>query len=81
MTKMERLRKEALESCNSRGHTMKPFSRKYRNVWTSECKLCDKGVYVCGNPAPNEIDISGEAVALHCEDSSGTAERPIVYCV
>jgi hypothetical protein len=68
MLKIERLRIEALESCKFRGHKMKPFSRKYRHWWNSECKVCGKGVTVNDNPAPNGIDISGEAVALHCID-------------
>lgn len=69
MKKLERLRKEALESCNFRGHTMRSFSRKYRHWWDSECKKCDRQVCIIDNPAPNQIEISGEAVALHCGDN------------
>jgi hypothetical protein len=67
MKKIERLRIEALESCNFRGHKMKPFNRKYRHWWTSECGICGMEVCLNDDPAPNGIDISGEAVALHCE--------------
>ena len=66
MLKIERLRKEALESCKFRGHTMKSFSRRYRYWWNSECRVCGMYVDINDNPLPNEIDISGEAVALHC---------------
>ena len=66
MVKIERLRLEALESCNFRGHKMKPFNRKYRHWWTSECKNCKMGVTCNDEPNPNGIDISGEAVAMHC---------------
>ena len=68
MTKLERLRKSALESCEFRGHNMKPFSRKYRHWWYSECKICGKEVRIVDDPQPNDIDISGEAVALGCKD-------------
>ncbi|KKN56253.1 hypothetical protein LCGC14_0573980 [marine sediment metagenome] len=66
MKKIERLRREALESCNFRGHRMKSFSRKYRHWWDSECKDCGMGVYIVDDPPPNGIAISGEAVALPC---------------
>lgn len=69
MKKIERLRKEALESCNFRGHTMRPFSRRYRHWWDSECKICGKEVRVNDDPDPGRIEISGEAVALYCEDN------------
>lgn len=66
MRTIERLRQEALESCKFRGHKMKSFSRKYRHWWDSTCKVCGMEVCVNDNPAPNGIDIGGEAVALHC---------------
>ena len=66
MKKLERLRLSALESCKFRGHKMKPFSRKYRHWWSSECKVCGMEVCLDDDPAPNGIEIGGEAVALHC---------------
>ena len=30
------------------------------------CKTCGKNAWVATNPAPNGIEISGEAVALNC---------------
>jgi len=77
MRKIERLRLEALESCNFRGHEMKPFSRKYRHWWDSECRNCGKGVYLNDEPAPNGIDIHGEAVALHCVEQTESESIPI----
>lgn len=68
MTILERLRKSALESCSYRGHKMQPFRRKHRHWWVSECKVCGKTVVINDIPAPNEIDVSGEAVALNCKD-------------
>jgi hypothetical protein len=43
--------------------TRDPF---WSNVYQSFCKTCGMGVYVDGHPAPNGIDIHGEAVALNC---------------
>lgn len=68
MKKIEKLRREALESCKLRGHKMKSFSRKYRHWWYSECKDCGMTVFINDNPVPNDIEISGEAVALNCGD-------------
>lgn len=69
MRKIERLRIEALESCNFRGHKMKPFSRKYRHWWDSECQDCGMSVLVNDAPLPNEIEIGGKAVAMHCTNN------------
>ncbi len=67
MLKLERLRLEAIESCEFRGHKMKPFNRRYRHWWRSSCRICDKEVCLNDDPDPNGIEISGEAVALHCK--------------
>ena len=68
MKKIEKLRKQALEACQFRGHKMQPFSRKYRHWWGSKCKICGKGVVINDQPDPNGIDICGEAIALSCND-------------
>lgn len=68
MKKMERLRLEALESCNFRGHKMRLFSRTYRYWWISNCRVCGKQVCLNSSPDPNGIEIGGEAVALSCND-------------
>lgn len=71
MRKLERLRREALDSCNFRGHTMTRFVTlrpRLRTMKCATCKVCDKGVYVNPKPYPNEIEISGEAVALGCTE-------------
>lgn len=65
MLKIERLKREALESCKFRGHKMKPFL-DYADFSISSCKNCNKTVMVIPSPPPNGIDISGEAVALGC---------------
>lgn len=65
------LRKLAQATTSFRGHRMKwgspfgkaggPFSQFGR------CKKCGKETLLTESPAPNEIDISGEAVALNCD--------------
>jgi len=45
---------------------MELFTHKYRAVSYSKCKACGMCVHVNIEPAPNEINIGGEAVALQC---------------
>ncbi len=69
MRKIERLRKEALESCKFRGHKMERFEYSSNKHWAlAACQICSKHVSICLFPLPNEIEIGGEAVALGCED-------------
>jgi len=67
--KIDRLIKEALESCVFRGHKMAGV-RIYKNRMRASCTclVCGKGVWIETDPLPNSIDIAGEAVALGCED-------------
>lgn len=67
MKKLERLKKEALESCKFRGHNMFKFSSRGDHTAVSKCKKCYMGVWVETRPLPNEIEIGGNAVALNCE--------------
>ena len=68
MTRFDRLRKEALALCRSRGHKMLLFREtRYDSLfhWASwRCKVCKKEAYVSVIPFPD--DIPGEAVALEC---------------
>ena len=72
MTKLERLRKEALAACEYQGHKMKRFQKIYNGIAGitafSNCKICDKQAVIIEKPQPNEIDVGGEAVAVGCED-------------
>jgi len=63
------LKKEARETATWRGHKLGTFkpSGKYSAIAT--CKRCGAEVVVNSRPAPNEIDIMGEAVALSCKTS------------
>lgn len=68
MRKIERLKKEALSACQWRGHIMPRFkcAAHQPTVAFSNCRVCDMQVVVDTKPAPNGIDIGGEAVALNC---------------
>ena len=74
MRKIERLKKEAREACEFRGHRMSRFYTLHKGRLdngkraSAYCLDCLKTVFVDTKPLPNSIDISGEAVALCCED-------------
>ncbi len=70
-----RLKQEAKESCEFRGHKMMPFVTLCRPnplmgvrgyVARSLCAHCGKYVQIETRPAPNSIDIGGDALALNC---------------
>lgn len=67
-----RLRRSAREACKGRGHDMAPFQQhgggllKHKPRQYSECRRCHMWVEVNADPAPNEIDIGGSAVAVNC---------------
>ena len=72
MTKFDSLKHNAATSCSSRGHKMSKFSThrtlmSERRIGISYCKECRMMVVVDTHPAPNGIDIGGEAVALNCD--------------
>ena len=68
MTKLARLKREALEACSFRGHDMTRFHNSSRIDAYATCKICGKLVGVNAYPAPNDIDIGGNALALGCKD-------------
>ena len=58
----------ALDSCKLRGHKMGGLQLdSTKKVYHYMCEKCGKSVFIDKKPAPNSIDISGEAVALDCE--------------
>jgi hypothetical protein len=72
MRKYDRLKKEALEGCEWRGHHMNHFSSAtieyaHRKIGNSICKDCGMAVSIDTDPPANGIDIGGEAVALNCK--------------
>ena len=71
-SKAARLKKSAYESATWHGHIMSHWrtwvdGQMQRSRFTSECVLCNRGMQVILRPLPNEIDISGEAVAVDCD--------------
>lgn len=69
-TKIRRLKESAIKSCVTRGHVMQKFRHRgllaYTTVYKSICINCFMEVRINTDPNPNDIDISGEAVALNC---------------
>lgn len=80
MRYIDRLKQIARNASITRGHTLTKFERGefYRENWHATCKVCDAYVSVKPKPAPNEIDISGEAVAVNCMPKSDAEYRTIV---
>jgi hypothetical protein len=72
--KIASLRREAREAAKWRGHDLTRF--KQHDYWSqvqwAKCRNCDARVACNARPAPNEIDIGGDAVAVGCpvEDRS-----------
>lgn len=76
---LETLRRDAATACKLRGHSMRwqaPFKYHSGQAQDGVCRVCAMEVRVQTAPAPNEIDIGGEAVALTCEKP----ELPTLYC-
>lgn len=68
-----KLRAEAHRACERRGHDMTnlyPVARSADKpvAWGARCKRCNAWVNVRLNPAPNEVDIGGSAVAVNCPE-------------
>ena len=69
-SKLASLRYKAQVACKLRGHDMRPFEQSdwYKATKRySTCCRCDMQVAINAQPAANEIDIGGEAVALNCK--------------
>ncbi len=68
-TTLFRLKLEAHESASWRGHTLEwQDNSGYRATGT--CTKCGKQVVCLTRPAPNQIDIGGEAVGLNCREEN-----------
>jgi hypothetical protein len=66
MTTFDRLSREARAAARWRGHDLTHFRPIDTHHWRAQCRNCPADVDVNLHPLPNEIDISGEAVALNC---------------
>ena len=57
----------ARTASKSRGHLMSGFSvLEPKRSMNATCYRCDAEVVVNSKPAPNQINIGGEAVAINC---------------
>ena len=69
--KLSTLRKSAQKSTKARGHSMRwrlVFGRAGGPLAQGgACRHCGMEVWLHERPAPNQIDIGGEAVALNCK--------------
>jgi len=68
---LRRLRREATEACYFRGHLINwgySHFESNRAQQCGECVHCGKSVVIDTKPAPNGIDIGGNALALGCKD-------------
>jgi hypothetical protein len=75
MKHISTLKVEARIACEARGHDMKYFDTLARpnplmgiqgTVARTHCRKCGREVQVETHPAPNSIDIGGEALAINC---------------
>ena len=69
--KREALKKEALEACRSRGHTMYRWHEFTPLRIITACVHCGEDVTIIVEPLPNETHIGGPAVAIDCAGWSG----------
>ena len=79
---LDSLKSDALESCNFRDHEMGEWEDDNATdpqTSISHCEICGKYVQVNLKPAPNQIDIGGDAVALYCKPLYGLATPEELY--
>lgn len=76
---LNKLRQQAHRAAAARGHRMTTGKAvkvgEARWVYDYPCHVCGMEVRVNPNPAPNEIDIGGAAVALVCKSIESTIEE------
>ncbi len=66
-SKLAYLIDRAMEACRFRGHDMGHWQASpQRGSAYSRCLVCDAQATVKVDPLPNNIDIGGSAVAVHC---------------
>lgn len=70
-TKVRKLRSEGKRFAEMRGHKVCRFVSLSPTRSVASCLKCDSEVYVNASPAPNEIDLSGQALALDCWEARG----------
>jgi len=64
--KRDALKAQAARAAQFRNHRLGGWHDYDGDKACAVCEVCGKDAYVDANPAPNGIDVSGEAVALNC---------------
>ncbi len=64
-SRLDYLIDRAMEACRFRGHDMGRWQETLGGAYSC-CQRCDAQVTVKVDPLPNNIDIGGSAVAMHC---------------
>lgn len=82
MKKIDRLKAEATSAAEARGHKLRSFLKGsyFGDKRATVCHHCEMGVMVNAHPAPNDIEISGEAVALNCHRDVSTFRTSCSSC-
>ena len=70
MAKLEELIVDAEKACSRRGHRLSNWVSDRKLTAYNECLNCGTHVTVRVKPMPNQVDISGDAVALNCRTES-----------
>ena len=60
------LMEETKNAVLHRGHNVKNWLVLGNDCYALECSDCKKTVMIKENPLPNEIKVSGEALAVNC---------------
>jgi hypothetical protein len=75
MAQLDRLMREARKSMRARGHNpVTDWKEEGRAALHCCNKGCNMGVHIIVKPQPNEIQISGEAVALNCNVATNVSQ-------
>lgn len=64
--KRDALKVRAARAATARNHRLGAWTDYDDYRACAKCEVCGKEAHVDGNPAPNGIDVSGEAAALSC---------------
>lgn len=72
MKHLTELMDEACQSCSFRGHEKMNIISKSTHIAVLQCPKCYRYVICIEKPAPNQIDIGGDAVAVNCSSPKET---------
>lgn len=70
MTNVTKLVEEMYEATDFRGHNMKQQEKIGHYVTVYQCLDCNMRAVINIKPMPNEIHLSGQALALHCDEGA-----------